>query len=196
MTEIEIRETFSKNIAVLRKSRKLNQSELADQLHYSNKAVSKWETGETMPDVSVLKQVADFFNVTIDDLISNKEILKKKKRKSNNMFITFASAGLSFLIAALVFFILTILNINKAWISFIIAIPTSAVVLIVLTRLWFKKIYLLLSIILFIWSSVLVALCFINFRFYLEMIIFASILTILSILLVKIIKYKQGDKKI
>ena len=65
----DIKQIVSKNIAILRKQRGLTQLELAERLNYSDKAISKWERGESIPDIVVLKTIADMFEVTVDWLI-------------------------------------------------------------------------------------------------------------------------------
>lgn len=48
----------------------MTQSDLADKLNYSDKAVSKWERAESIPDIAVLKEIADLFDVTLDYLVN------------------------------------------------------------------------------------------------------------------------------
>ena len=60
---------IGKNLSSLRKARKLTQLELAEKLNYSDKAVSKWEQGATTPDIETLKQLCDFYGVTLDYLV-------------------------------------------------------------------------------------------------------------------------------
>ena len=67
----QIKQNVAKNIARLRTSAHLTQAELAQRLCYSDKAVSKWERAESIPDISVLKQIADLFGVTVDYLITD-----------------------------------------------------------------------------------------------------------------------------
>ena len=58
-----------KKIAALRKSRNMTQMELADQMGVSYQAVSNWERGNSMPDISKLPELAAIFGVTIDELL-------------------------------------------------------------------------------------------------------------------------------
>ena len=58
-------------IASLRKLKGITQSELAEILLISNKAVSKWETGQGYPDITFLPKLAKLFNVTIDFLLGD-----------------------------------------------------------------------------------------------------------------------------
>ena len=62
----EIKLIIARNITDLRRKNNMTQAELAERLNYSDKAISKWERGESLPDVTVLKSVADVFRVTVD----------------------------------------------------------------------------------------------------------------------------------
>lgn len=62
---------IAKNISNLRQKNNMTQSDLASRLNYSDKAVSKWERAESMPDVAVLKEIADLFSVTLDYLVTD-----------------------------------------------------------------------------------------------------------------------------
>ena len=64
-----LRAIIAANIAELRKSRSMTQQDLAARLNYTDKAISKWERGESVPDIIVLKQIADMFGVTVDYLL-------------------------------------------------------------------------------------------------------------------------------
>lgn len=61
--------TMGSFIAVLRKSRGMTQKELAELLNVSDKAVSRWEREESMPDIGLLPILADIFEVTCDELL-------------------------------------------------------------------------------------------------------------------------------
>ena len=65
----EIKDTFAKNLTELRQKEGLTQLELGDQLHYSDKTVSKWERGESLPDAGFLKKIGDVFGVSVDYLL-------------------------------------------------------------------------------------------------------------------------------
>lgn len=62
----------------LRKEKQLTQEQLAEQLHVSGRTVSRWETGSNMPDISLLVELAEFYEVSIPELIDG-------ERKSENM---------------------------------------------------------------------------------------------------------------
>ena len=60
-----IKEVIKDNLIKLRKDNKLTQLELAQKIGYSDKAISRWETGETTPDVETLNSLASLYNVPI-----------------------------------------------------------------------------------------------------------------------------------
>ena len=70
MNDEELKKQIGKNIVLCRKRLSLTQAGLAEKLNYSDKAVSKWERGESMPDVLTLMQLAQVLGVTVDDLLS------------------------------------------------------------------------------------------------------------------------------
>lgn len=74
---------IGKNISYLRKTKNLTQFELAQKLFVSNKAISKWETGEGVPDINNILQIAKMFNVSVEDLI-NKDIFSVTKPETLN----------------------------------------------------------------------------------------------------------------
>ena len=66
---------FNEKLQELRKQKGLTQEELAQALWVSRTAVSKWESGRGYPSIDSLKQIAKFFSMTIDELLSGDEIL-------------------------------------------------------------------------------------------------------------------------
>ena len=158
----ELKKTVAKNIAELRKNAGLTQLQLAEKLNYSDKAVSKWESGASIPDVAVLLSIANLFGVTVDYLLSEdhkipvKEIVKGTMVGQRNLVITLLSVALVWLIATTVFVVLTILSFTRiAWLAFIYAIPVSAIVLITFNSIWGKKRLNYIYISILMWSCLL-----------------------------------------
>ena len=146
MHKLDTNELFAKNIIYLRTKNNLTQLELAEKLNYSDKAVSKWERGESIPDVVVLKQIADLFGVTVDYLLEEVHPLKStmqnmpRQLKKNRALITGLACMLVFLIATVGFVILSLTTqITRLWLLYIYAIPICAVLLIVFNSVWGKK---------------------------------------------------------
>ncbi len=161
----ELREIIANNISELRCEDGITQSKLAQVLNYSDKAVSKWERGESLPDVTVLKKIADYFGVTVDYLLTaehqdydEKRRNKSRATKRNNFIIT----GLAFF---LVWFVATFLfvelNISlpdsqiPSWLVFIYAIPAAFTVLLIFNSIWgLRRLnYLIISVM--VWTLLL-----------------------------------------
>ena len=68
--------TLGNKIAELRKLKQMTQEDLAAQFNVSSQAVSKWENDLSIPDVTLLIQIADFFEVSLDDLLRQQETKK------------------------------------------------------------------------------------------------------------------------
>ena len=71
---MEQKEIVAANLTNYRKKAGISQLELAKKLNYSNKNISKWENGETTPSVFVLKEIANVYGITIDDLLNKSTI--------------------------------------------------------------------------------------------------------------------------
>ncbi|MBQ3150993.1 MAG: helix-turn-helix transcriptional regulator [Clostridia bacterium] len=72
---------FGENLKKLRKSKNLTQEALAEFLGMSFQAVSKWERGDTYPDITMLPAIASFFEVTVDSLLGTDKVAKEAKIK-------------------------------------------------------------------------------------------------------------------
>lgn len=159
----DIKNFIAKNITELRKMHGMTQTELAEQLNYSDKAVSKWERGESVPDISVLKQIAGIFNVTLDYLTednSDKKPLKKQTAKldfHNHAFVTVICILAVWLIATLIFVIvdITVTGHKMHWLAFVYAVPASMIVWLVFNSIWFNSHRNFIIISCLLWSSIL-----------------------------------------
>ena len=152
MNDEKLKYQLGANIANFRKQNGLTQAGLAEKLNYSDKAVSKWERGESMPDVLTLVQLAELFGITVNDLIADPNELpenpgkmeqvmslaveKAMKRKANKPIILALSSILVWTVALLLFVILSSLDIPKSWIAFVYAIPANAIVALSLLSAW------------------------------------------------------------
>ncbi len=159
---MELKQIIADNIGALRREAEMTQSELAEKLNYSDKAVSKWERGESVPDVTVLKSIADLFGVSVDYLLAEDHfpaeipvpVTKKKLRFNNHTWITCISILIVWLVATFVFVMFDMItpHIIIHWLSFIYAIPVSMVVWLVFNTLWFNRRRNFLIISLLMWT--------------------------------------------
>ena len=78
MTDERLKNQIGTNIAHLRKRSGLTQAGLAEKVNYSDKAVSKWERGESAPDILTLVSLAEVFGVTVDDLLKDPNALPEQ----------------------------------------------------------------------------------------------------------------------
>ena len=153
----QLKNIIAKNLVYYRKKAGLTQIELAEKVCYSDKSISKWERAEAIPDVIVLKQLADFYNISVDAFFVESE-KKKVKSKTNSglkhLLITIMSVGIVWLVATVVFAFIGMIipNIQNVWLAYVIAIPVSFIVLIVFSCLWGKTWHKIASISGLIWT--------------------------------------------
>jgi len=142
------------NIALHRKNAGLTQAGLAAKLNYSDKAISKWERGESVPDVITLAQLANLFEITVNDLLSDPNALPEDpdpgtlqkamtqvseralKRKPNKNVILALSSTLVWFVALLFFVIISSFDIPYSELAFLYAVPVNAIVLLSLRSAW------------------------------------------------------------
>ncbi len=152
MDDEKLKLQIGKNIAAYRKRSGLTQAELAAKLNYSDKAVSKWERGESVPDVLTLVQLAEQFDVSVNDLLEDPATLpgnpgtlekamtqvseKALKRKADKNIILALSSLLVWFVALLVFVVVSSFNIPYSWLAFLYAIPADAIVRLSLRSAW------------------------------------------------------------
>lgn len=182
-SEEKLREYFAKNLTHYRKQLGLTQIELAEKLNYSDKSISKWERGDGLPDLAVTVQLAEIFGLTVNDLIAEKP-RRRLMTTHNKIIITLLSMGIAWLVATVLFFLCEIIlpDINVWWLFYIYAIPISAIVGIVFSCIWWKKVHLFASISTLIWSAALCVMLTVSIpKIYLIFIV-AAVLQILTIL--------------
>lgn len=154
MQRLNLNEIFAKNIIYLRNKNNLTQLELAEKLNYSDKAVSRWERGEAIPDAKVLVAMSEIFGVTIDNMLK-KEIKEKHIRPKINIRNFNNITGISFLgvwTAALLTFIILWIYGNPLWLVFVYALPVSLIVLLVFNAVYGRTLSRFFIVSLLVWS--------------------------------------------
>lgn len=157
----ELNDVIAANISELRKASGMTQNDLAEKLNYSDKAVSKWERGESIPDVSVLKSIADNFGVTVDFLLTrdHKAYHEEKKengrrKRGNHVIITLISVVIVWLLAVFLFlnFDSFLPDLKGSWLVFIYSVPISCIVTLVFNSIWGKRIFNFVFLSLVLWT--------------------------------------------
>ena len=80
-----IREIISQNITHLRKEKNLTQVELAKKINFSDKAISRWEKGEVVPDIETIYALSEIFEVPVSAILEKKDTTDDKSKKKNNI---------------------------------------------------------------------------------------------------------------
>jgi transcriptional regulator with XRE-family HTH domain len=144
----DLKQNLAGNITALRQASSMTQLELAEKLNYSDKAVSKWERGESIPDVTVLKSIADLFGVSLDYLLEAEHNEKPKPSQEspgylhrNRKVATTLSVLLVWFIATVAYVLMDILIPAQLvkWLPFAYSVPTSMIVWLVFNSIWFNK---------------------------------------------------------
>ncbi len=148
----KLKKIIGVNIALHRKRARLTQAGLAEKLNYSDKAVSKWERGESVPDVMTLALLAQQLGISINDLLTDpnelpeqtgavqqamgKVVERTLKRKANKNIILGLSSILVWFVALLTYVVLSSVGISYSWLAFFYAVPADAIVRLSLRSAW------------------------------------------------------------
>ena len=176
MNNEELKSRVGANIARLRRERGMTQAELAERINYSDKAVSKWERAESLPDVLTLISLAEQLGTDLNTLTgldaaprSEAEPVPepvqespapqkpaKKRRTADRKVIQQLSSILVWVVALFFYMVLDAFGIQNLWLLFVAAVPANAIVLLSLRSAW--KLYgmnrILISVIM--WGFLLV----------------------------------------
>ncbi len=142
----DIKKVIAKNLSDLRKRKKYTQQELGDMLGYSDKAISKREKGESLPDIEVIFELAQLYGVTLDFLTTEgnyddkKDLVLPKYEKRNKIIITLLFSTLIWFLVLMIFVYFTMIHIIY-WPVFIYGIPLNALILYGFNLKWGKKIF-------------------------------------------------------
>jgi transcriptional regulator with XRE-family HTH domain len=147
----DLKRIIARNISALRQASRMTQLELAEKLNYSDKAISKWERGESIPDVLVLKSIADLFGVTLDDLLredhDQKPVVPEPLPElpschhRNRWVTTVLSVLLAWFVATVLYVVMDLVIPTSVfkWIPFAWAVPVSMIIWLVFNSIWFNQ---------------------------------------------------------
>ena len=172
----ELGQIVADNLVFLRKKAGMTQLEFGEKFNYTDKTVSRWENGSIVPSVEILKQIADYYGVTVDYLISEHHSAVEMKLAANRSISLKNKAILIGLMVTVVWCIAMVIyvanvyklgpdwHINRYWTAFLWAVPTSFLVTTFFIGKWFgnnKWVYICLSCM--VWTTLLSA--FITFLY-------------------------------
>ena len=197
----DTRQLIAENITKLRKAMKLTQAELAEKMNYSDKAVSKWERGDSIPDVLVLAELASLFSVTVDYFLhehegEEKTVVRKEKNKMGLIAIALTSCIAPFIVSLILSLIFIQVYDEPSWLwkLFVFPLPAVSTIALVFTAVWLRKrnaIFLTASAVL--WTALLV-LYVILYTFSASWLIFVIGAPIELILFFWIALHKKNEK--
>lgn len=150
MDEVTLRKTIGKNISLYRKAHRDTQAVLGQKLNYSDKAVSKWERGESLPDIYVLSRIADLYGVTVGNLIGE---TKPEIQASPYMrlFLFLFSAAFTYVIATVLIVAFEIADVHfNTWLFLLYGSALVALQAVVCSMMWWNLWWQLLA-----WSALI-----------------------------------------
>ena len=144
MTNEELKMQLGSSIAALRRQAGLTQAELAEKLHYSDKAVSKWERGESLPDVLTLMELAEVLGTDLNTVAGfapaeaepARDAPKKHRRLADHGVIQKLSSILVWFVALFVYVVADAFGAENPWMVYVAALPANAIVLLSLRSAW------------------------------------------------------------
>ena len=157
----DLKDIIAKNLVELRTRAHFTQLELAEKINYTDKAVSKWERGEAIPDLRVIIKLAEIYNISVDDIVTDhheKRIRPKMNTVKKRLLITMLSVGLVWFIATVLFMIFYFIPTTEdyAYLVFICAPFACSIPLIVFSSKWGNWITDALSCSLLVWSLAII----------------------------------------
>ena len=159
--EEKLRRNLANNLIHYRKESNLTQLQLAEKLNYSDKAISKWERAESVPDIYILNTLAELYSCSVDDLLSERIKVKRSFYK-NRFIISLMAVALVWLVAIIVYMVWKMvgesMNLTNVpyWITWLYALMISFIVAVIFSKIWGKRWHRFIFISGIIWSTGLV----------------------------------------
>lgn len=165
----ELKAIFASNLIRLRTEAAMTQAELGERLFYSDKAVSKWERAESMPDAFVLKKLSEIFGVSVDALLSSNSGWVSPEPDPRNetetysrLFIILCCIAAIWTLCVVEFVLVWCIFGAIQWVVFVAAVPLSLIAVLVFNSIWYhgrRNVYivalLVLSLVLLIYLLLL-----------------------------------------
>lgn len=152
-----LREIVSKNIVSLRKANNLTQIELAKRINYSDKAISRWEKGEVLPDLETIQALSEVFDVPISAILEKeqegskpKKIKQTKQQVLSQIFIMFEI----WTILSVAYAYFNITRGENIWQIFVWGIPATALIILLINHKRKSNISSFIYGTIFVWSFI------------------------------------------
>lgn len=167
----KLNSVIGKNLKILRKKNNFTQAQLGERLNYSDKAISKWEKGESLPPIEVFYKLSRMYKVSLDSIVGEEKVklreVDKADLRKRYLHITLLSLLAVWLVALILFVAFDIFANMKVWMCFAWAVPVSAIDGIVFDCVWNKCKTLFWLLTLLVWSILLcLAVQFISFNIW------------------------------
>ncbi len=150
---MEEKDIVALNLISYRKKAGLSQLELAKKLQYSNKNISKWENGETTPNIFTLKKIAQLYGITVDDLLCEpsheaderqaaKLKLTQKRKKIFDYAMLLLANAILFAVASVVIYVLGVAQVQSfnKWLMYLYITPLCMLSAFIFIRVMYKQI--------------------------------------------------------
>ena len=151
-----LEQIIADNLVYYRKASGLTQLEVAEKFNYSDKSISKWERAEGMPDILVLKALADFYDIRVDDFFKEEKAKIPMTKKSKRWFIFGLSETLVWLVFGVFFTVFSIFLQGKFdwWFLFVYAAAVSSILAVVWAGIYHKRLYQLIATSCIVWTTI------------------------------------------
>ena len=156
----DLKHQIARNLVELRKMKKYTQQDVANLVQYSDKAVSKWEKGESLPDIEVLYQLCNIYGVTLDYLThegtfdEKKDYIIPKYERRNKAIIALLFVVAVWTVGVATFVGLYLYFSKTMWPIFVWCVPLSATVLFYFNLMWGKRILNLFILSTMVWGYI------------------------------------------
>lgn len=156
----DLKKIIAKNLTELRKEKKYTQQDVGNLVQYSDKAVSKWEKGESLPDIDVLYQLCNIYGVTLDYLThegsfeEKKDFIIPKSEHRNKIIITALFSSIIWMAVIIVYVYLNLYQKINIWTIYIWALPVNCILLLYFNFRWGRRLWFIILISIFVWSLI------------------------------------------
>ena len=148
---------IAENLVYYRKAVGLTQLEIAEKFNYSDKSISKWERAEGLPDILVLKSLADFYGIRVDDFFKEEKRRLPMSKAKKRLIIVGLTETLVWLIFGIAYVSLQIglPNVYPWWLFFIYAASASSILAVVWSGIYHHKLAQMIATSGIVWFTIL-----------------------------------------